>query len=385
MERDPEIQARLILHLTPGLGPKLTAALMHTFGSAVRVLSAKVSDLQAIPRIGLDTAQNLLAHWRSSSVEEEWKRLETTQTRLLLRGAAAYPSPLTTILDPPSLLYCQGEWRPQDEQALAVVGSRQCTAYGRRITTKLVRELAGHGFTIVSGLARGIDGVAHQAALEAGGRTLGVLAGGLGKIYPPEHAELALAVKEHGALLSESAMAVAPLPEMFPKRNRLISGLCWGVLVVEAQAKSGALITAEHALDQGRDVFAVPGPVDSDASQGPLRLIKDGAILVRSIEDILQHYESRLAAQTAAVAELIRDGKPDRPTGAAGTAPVLGPPPEEPRQRAVWESLKDDSLAMDDLIEQTSLPVAEVSQALLHLELQGRVRRLPGNRFERRS
>ena len=385
MTRDLEMQARLMLHLTPGLGPKLTAALLQSFGSADRVLHATADELCAVPRIGKETAAQMVARWRHASIDEEWQRIESSQTQILLRGHISYPLPLLAIPDPPSLLYIQGEWQARDEQALAVVGSRQCTAYGRRVTARLVRELVGNGFTIISGLARGIDGAAHQAALEAGGRTIAVLAGGLGRIYPPEHAELALHIKAKGALLSETPMSVAPLPEMFPKRNRLISGLCWGVLIVEAQAKSGALITAEHALEQGRDVFAIPGPIDSDASAGPLKLLKDGAILVRSIDDIMHHFEERLRTVRSSVSEASAVQTGPQTAATANAMPAWGPPPEEPRQKAIWEAVTQESLLVDDLIERTQLSVAEVSQALLQLELAGRIRRLPGNRYERRS
>src|SRR5205085_6693951 len=188
----------------------------------------------------------------------------------------------------PHLLYIRGTLTAQDAKAIAVVGSRHCSSYGKRMAERLAGGLARAGYTIVSGLARGIDGAAHHAALEAGGRTIAVLAGGLSSIYPPEHAKLAEDIERSGAVLTESSMEQQPLPNTFPVRNRIISGLSRAVVLVEAAQRSGALITATHAADQGRSVLAVPGPVDADASGGTNELIRKGAVLCRGVEDVLE-------------------------------------------------------------------------------------------------
>jgi DNA processing protein len=245
---------------------------------------------------------------------------------------------------------------------VAVVGSRQCTPYGRRQAERLAADLCRAGFTVISGLARGIDAAAHRGALLAGGRTLAVLAGGLARIYPPEHTELALEVQTAGALLSEAPMELEPMAPMFPARNRLISGLARAVVIVEAASRSGALITARHAAEQNREVFAVPGPTDSPASSGCHELIRKGARLVRGVEDILEELGQAHAAP----------------------APAPPPPPDlDERQQRLWDLL-DRPRHIDELTRHLALPVGEVAQLLMQMEMKRLVRRLPGNQYERR-
>jgi DNA processing protein len=363
---DEEARALLALNLVPGLGPRLTRALFASFGSARRALAATAADLEAIPHIGPATAVQMAHAFRSVSVDEEIATMAGHGVWALCAHHELYPTDLNELADPPSFLYAVGSLLPCDRKAVAIVGSRQCTAYGRRVTERLATGLAKAGVTVVSGLARGIDGIAHRAALAAGGRTLAVVAGGLATVYPPEHAELAKEVAAAGAVISEAPMRMRPLPEMFPQRNRLISALSRGVVIVEAATKSGALITAKHALEQGREVLAVPGPVDSETSSGPLQLLKDGAALVRDVDDIL----SALG---------------DLPSPVASSAPPPPPPSLSPVQERVWTVLADSALHMDELIQAAGLSVAEVSNALLLMELSGAVRRLPGNRFERKK
>ncbi len=218
----------------------------------------------------------------------------------------------------------------------------------------------------MSGLARGIDGIAHRAALKAGGRTLAVLAGGLSRIYPPEHAELAGEVAAAGALLTEAPMAQEPLAGMFPARNRIISGLSRGVIIIEAAEKSGALITARHAAEQGRTAFAVPGPIDADSSAGTNALIREGAVLVRGAEDVIEELEGI------------------RAPAAAPPAPAAPPPELDEVQRRLWDFLADGARHLDEMAQRLSLPVPRLSGALMTMEMKKLVRRLPGNRYERR-
>jgi DNA processing protein len=301
---------------------------------------------------------------RTLDVSAEWERMARHGVRLLALGQPGYPPQLTEIDTPPHLLYLRGGLEPQDLKAVAIVGSRQCTAYGRRVAERLAGDLARAGYTVVSGLARGIDAAAHRGALQARGRTLAVLAGGLSRIYPPEHKELAAEVTTQGALLSESAMEMEPMAGLFPARNRLISGLSRGVVLVEAAERSGALITAVHAAEQGRTVFAVPGPIDSPASAGTNALLREGAILVRGAADILEELEG--------VA-----------TPAATPQPAPAPSGLDETQQRIWDALAGGPRHLDDLAEQLRLTVPQITGVLLMLEMKKAVRRLPGNQYER--
>lgn len=360
----PEVRALLTLHLVPGLGPRLTAALLERFGSAEAILRAGPDELSAVPHVGAKLAQDLSRAVREVDLEPELELMERFGAKLLAWGTPEYPPSLVNIPDPTHLLYLRGAWEPRNAKAVALVGSRACTSYGIRTAERLARELAGAGYTVVSGLARGIDGAAHRGALKAGGRTLAVLAGGLSRIYPPEHADLAREVEAAGALFSEATMGMEPLAGMFPARNRLITGLSLGVVVVEAAEKSGALISARHAGGQGRTVFAVPGPVDSAASGGSNRLIREGAILVRGVEDILEELEGV--------------------SGAVALAPIEAPSGLDATQQRIWEFLDQQPRHVDELTRHLGLAVPEVSRQLMLLEMKKVIRRLPGNLYERR-
>lgn len=364
MPISPEVRDLLALHLVPGLGPRLTAALLERFGSAGAVLRAQPYQLAEVPHIGSKLAHDFHEAMRQADVDAELACMEQHGTDLLVEGEPRYPSSLVDIPDPPGLLYLRGSLEDRDARAVAVVGSRTCTAYGRRTAERLGAELARAGYTVVSGLARGIDGSSHRGALQAGGRTLAVLAGGLSRIYPPEHADLARAVEQSGALLSEAAMRMGPLAGMFPARNRIISGLCRAVVIVEAAEKSGALITAEHAGEQGRTVFAVPGPVDGPASAGTNALIRQGAILCRGVEDILEELEGVATGSKRPVA--------------------AGPPPGlDEIQTPIWQFLAEGPRHIDEIVQHLRLTVPQAAAALLGLEMRKAARRLPGNRYER--
>jgi DNA processing protein len=362
-EPSPEVRHLLTLRLVPGLGPRLTAAILKRFGSAGAALAATADQLRQVPHIGDKLAGEVHQAMRRADVAAELACMAEHQVHLLALGAPEYPTALSNIHDPPHLLYVRGTLEPGDANAVGIVGSRHGTAYGRRVAEGLAADLARAGFTIISGLARGVDGVAHRGALQAGGRTLAVLAGGLSKIYPPEHKDLAQEVQRSGALLTESAMSMEPMAGMFPARNRIISGLARAVIIVEAAEKSGALITARHAAEQGRTVFAVPGPIDVSASAGTNALIREGAILCRSADDVREELDGVL-------------GKPAAPR-------AVEPPPDlDDVQRQAWEALAE-TRHLDEITQRLALPVAQISAALLTLEMKKLVRRLPGNRFER--
>lgn len=362
----------LTLSLVPGVGPRLTAALLERFGSVAAALRATIAEVSAIPYITPRLAESIQQAVQRSDATAELERIERHGVRLISLGSPEYPPPLANISDPPYLLYIRGTVNAADANAVALVGSRHCTDYGRRISARLSAGLVRAGVTVISGLARGIDGAAHRAALEAGGRTLAVLAGGLSRIYPPEHADLARDIEASGALLTEAKMDQEPLAGLFPVRNRIISGLSKVIVLVEAAEKSGALITASHAADQGRTVMAVPGSVEAASSGGTNELIRKGAVLCRGVEDILEELHG---VSAMAIAE--KNAAPAAPPAPSGPPPGL-----DDNQRRIWELLTE-ACHLDQLVQRLGLAVPQVSGALMMMEMKKVVRRLPGNRYER--
>lgn len=271
----------------PGIGPRTMTTLLDHFTDLAKVLTADKQSLQMLPGIGPKLAHEISLATKTINVDAVVDLCQQKKINLIDTFNDAYPKPLLEIHSPPSVLYVHGDLKEEDTLAIAIVGTRHATQYGKRIAEKLARGLASAGYTIVSGLARGIDAAAHRGALAAGGRTIAVLGSGLLNIYPAEHAELAFEIRKQGALISEAAPHHPPKSGSFPQRNRIVSGLCLGTIVVEAAQRSGALISARLAMEQGREVFAVPGPVDSRVSQGCHLLIRDGATLVQSVDDVL--------------------------------------------------------------------------------------------------
>ncbi|MBE0596865.1 MAG: DNA-protecting protein DprA [Desulfuromonadales bacterium] len=352
----------LRLQLTPGLGRRRLLRLLEAFGSAEAILAANPDAWRR--RAGLEPALAMqVPNASDPQLEQARGDLERLGAVLVPFTDPAFPPLLRTIPDPPALLYRRGEL-PTGE-ALAVVGSRRASETGRRLTFDLCTELAGREIVVVSGLARGIDTCAHRGALEGGGRSIGVLGCGIDQIYPPENAPLFDRLLESGAIISEYPPGTPPLPGHFPGRNRIISGLCRGVLIVEAAAGSGSLITAEFALEQGREVFAVPGAVSSPVSGGVNQLLKDGAHLVTTAADIL----SVLWPQTRP--RQVRQQEEVFAQTLAGN------------DRHLYLCLEETPLHIDHLVRKSGLTPMEVSVILLHLELQGGVEVLPGQRFTR--
>ena len=285
---DVALVAALRLSLVPGVGPLTRQALIEHFGSAESVLAATGQQLKEVPGVGAKLSA-AIKDADDIDVKTELSLCREHQIDLIAQGDSRYPRMLTEIHDPPAIFYCQGDLQPQDAVAIGIVGSRHATGYGRKIAEQLASGLARAGCTIVSGLARGIDAAAHRGALDAGGRTIAVLASGLLEIYPPEHQELAVEVIASGALITEAPPRSQPLAGMFPQRNRIISGVEPGKSSSSKRPnEAGALITARHAMEQGRDVFAVPGRVDQRTSRGCHRLIRDGARLVETVDDVLE-------------------------------------------------------------------------------------------------
>ena len=364
--RDPNeerLLTALRLHLVDGVGPRTQQELLDHFGTVERVFEATREELLAVNGVGPRLAASIIAARHSREPAQELQRCRERGLRLLVRGTDDYPATLGEIHDPPSILYCRGEYRPQDQLSVAIVGSRRCTMYGRQVAEKLAGGRARAGLTVVSGLARGIDGAAHRGALEAGGRTLAVMGTGLGEIYPPEHADLADEIAKQGALLTENKLLQPPLPGLFPQRNRIISGMVLGVIVVEAARNSGALHTVRHAMEQGREVFAVPGRIDSLASAGCHDILRDGATLVRGVEDVLQALGPLMAPVVTATDQMIL------------TPRELN---LDDQERRVLNLVTIDPIAVDDVLRTAGLDASRVLATLTVLEMRRLVRRIPG-------
>jgi DNA processing protein len=364
---DPSLLAALRLSLVDGVGPRTRQTLLDRFASAEAVFQAPHGELLEVDGVGPKIAAAIVAAAHSQQAEQELARCRELGVDLLSRDDPAYPPALARICDPPGILFCRGKLEPRDELAVAIVGSRRCTVYGRQQAERLAGALARAGITVVSGLARGIDAAAHRGALEAGGRTIAVLGTGLAKIYPPEHAELAEAVARQGAVITEVSLETAALPGLFPQRNRIIAGLSWGVVVVEASRNSGALHTVRHALEQGRDVFAVPGRIDSLASEGCHDIIRDGAVLVRHVDDILQGL-GPLAAPVMA-------GGVD---GSVHTARELL---LDDQERRLLNLVTVDPIHVDLILREAGIEPSRALATLTVLEMRRLVRRLPGSQY----
>jgi DNA processing protein len=360
----------LRLNFVSGVGPRLQTVLLERFGDPGRILAASGRELLDVPGIGPKLSAEITRARTDPAATEELRRCRERGIELLLRGRAGYPAPLDQMPDPPPVLYCRGTYLPQDRLGIALVGSRHGTLYGRQTAERLASALARAGFTIISGLARGIDAAAHRAALAAGGRTIAVCATGLATIYPPEHAGLADEITRQGAVLSESPLDRGPSRGLFPQRNRIISGLSLGVVIVEAGARSGALHTARHAHEQNREVFAVPGRIDNPESLGCHNLIRDGATLVRSVDDILEQL-----------------GPLPQPVVTAESQTVLTPRELtlNDQERAVLDLVTLDPLLVDDVLRQCELEAPRVLSTLTVLEMKRLVRRLPGGMIVRVS
>jgi DNA processing protein len=367
----------LALTLVPGLGPRLTQALLDHFGSAAAARRATAAQLQQVPHIGLKLGPEFAEALRTVDPQAEYDRAIQHGVSFLPLASPDYPERLKELPDAPHLLYVRGQTLPVDGNAVAIVGSRKCTPYGLRTAGRLAADLGRAGITVISGLALGIDAAAHRGAMERGGRTLAVLAGGLSSVYPPDHVGLADEVAARGALLSETPMMMAPQRGMFHARNRLISGLARAVVIIEANDRSGALITARHAAEQGREVFAVPANVDSAHSAGSLRLLRDGVRLIRHADDLLEDL-SGLAAQASAptpTSEFF-------PTPAVQT-PMIPAPALDPAHQRIWDTLAEPKHA-DEITRLLGVSSGELSGLLLTMEMKKLIRRAPGNVYERR-
>jgi DNA processing protein len=358
----------LRLNLVPGIGPRLQMELLEAFGTPGKVLAAPGEQLLQVEGIGPKLSAAISSAKTAEEAERELERCRAANVTLLRPGDGRYPPVLAKICDPPVVLYCRGELEPRDEIAVGIVGSRKCTVYGRQQAERLAAALARAGVTIISGMARGIDAAAHRGALAAGGRTIAVCATGLANVYPPEHKDLAREIVAAGAVVSESPLDRGPTPGIFPQRNRIISGMSLGVIIVEATRRSGALHTARHAMEQGREVFAVPGRIDSLASEGCHDLLRDGVTLVRHPDDVLEELGPLIQPVARSEQETVQS-------------------PREltlsDQEREILNLVTSDPQSIDQILQAAEIESSRVLSTLTVLEMKRHVRRLPGSQIVR--
>ena len=351
------------LALVSGVGPKTLASLLHHFGDANEAAAANLQQLGCVPGIGPKIATSIRDAIKGRSSEKILQKCDEEQIRMMIPGDPEFPRLLYEIPSPPSLLFVRGQFARDDALSIGMVGTRHCTSYGATMADRISKSLARSGLTIVSGLARGIDAICHRAAISVQGRTIAVLGSSLTEIYPPEHVDLSEQVLDHGVLLSETPPFSQPKAGVFPQRNRIISGLSLGVVIVEAAERSGSLITARHAGEQGRDVFAIPGAVTSRMSRGCNQLIRDGAILVQDASEVIEHLGPLVESVQ------LNDG-------------VRVSHPAELQlneiETAVMKHIVDSPIDIDQLISLAGLPVPRVLSTLSVLHMKGLIKRPSG-------
>lgn len=346
-------------NLIRGIGPVRLQALIHHFGDLETAWKAAPADL-AEAGLGPKVIERLVQARQSVDLLKVWEKITEQGIRIVTWLDENYPSRLKEIDQPPPVLYLRGDYLPDDQFAVAIVGTRRVTPYGRQVADELASFLAANGITVISGLARGVDAIAHSAAVRAGGRTLAVLGSGVDRIYPPEHRALAEQICAHGALVSDYAPGTPPDAVNFPPRNRIISGLSMAVVVVEAGETSGALITAEFAAEQGREVFAVPGNIFAPQSKGTNKLIQQGAQPLLSVQDLMQALDlNRLSEQKVARRLL----------------------PADETEARLLNVLSNEPLHVDEIRQRAGMPIEQVSATLVMMELKGLVRQVGGMNY----
>jgi DNA processing protein len=362
-------EALIALNMTDGVGPVRLRTLLEHFGQPEKILTASAAELERIHGIGPDLAHSI-THWEDHvDLTGELERIRQFGCQIVIQTDPHYPELLRQLYDPPIVLYVKGELLSKDKNSIAMVGSRMTTPYGIETARKLAYQLAYIGITIVSGGARGIDTAAHQGALNAKGRTIVVLGTGINLVFPAENAELFERVTTSGALITQFPFNRPGDRQSFPLRNRIVAGMTLGTVVVEANLSSGALITAGMATDNGRQVFAVPGRVDSPRSKGCHDLIKNGAKLCESAEDILSEFEYLFPAT-------------NRPTGLQNGGLPMAIELSE-REKTIYDTIGEDERTIDEIIRNSGLPPSAVNVTLLSLEMKRQIRQLPGKVFRR--
>ncbi len=358
-----ERDAYIALNMMAKIGPVTVRVLVSAYGSAAAIFEVDESDLMSVNGVGRELAATIIRQRDEIDWSGEIERAESMNVNLVTFVDAEYPAALKEIHDPPLALYVKGTLESRDKHSIAIVGTRRPTHYGKDVGENLAFHLGRAGFTIVSGIATGIDTVAHRGALKAETRTLAVLGGALDCFYPASNKKLAREVSERGAVISEFPFGKKPDKTTFPMRNRIVSGLSMGIVVVEAGARSGSLITAHQAMDQGRIVFAVPGRIDTSVATGPHKLIRDGAVLVEGIDSILEEFDclipsSMMKNKLSPKVELTDD------------------------EQNLIKLLENGELGVDTLIRDSGLPAAKTNAVLMGLEIKKQVRMLPGRIVE---
>jgi len=374
LDRSKEQRALIGLSLVPGVGASRLRALLAHLGTPSAIFEASRSTLTQVSDVGPKTAESILTFENQEAVEEEMERAKEIGAELVSPWDDRFPDRLQQIYDPPTFLWMRGTLPQTEEPRITVVGTRRCTDYGRSQAHHLAAELARRGFTVVSGLAYGIDAAAHKGALDAGGRTEAVLGSGVGRVYPQKHTGLARRIEESGAVLSEYRLDAEPDAPNFPERNRILSGLSLGTVVVESYAEGGALITARLALEQNREVFAVPGAVTKPSSHGANRLIQRGhAKLVMDVDDVLEELPDITVAEPEGVDAT--SVSTDRKSTFEGE--LTG------EEKVLYEALSETPVHVDALCDETGLDPSTALVHLLELEFKGLVRQLAGKQFHR--
>ena len=356
-----ELKYWIALSMLSDVGPVVSRKLLSVFGTPESIFKAEIDELLSVEGVGINRAKNIKGFSSWKDVERRINVLEKRGIKAVCFDESSYPELLREIEDAPIIIYMKGDIHPQDRYAVAIVGSRKPTPYGTSVTEKISEDLAAMGFTIVSGMARGIDGISHKSALRAGGRTIAVLGSGLDRPYPPENKGLMDKIVSSGCVISEFPPGTPPDKENFPRRNRLISGLSLGVLVIEATADSGSLITAGYALEQNREVFAVPGNITSPTSEGTNNLIKKGAMLTRKADDIVEE----LAPVLKGFIKSKEKAKMEVTDEEMNLCNILTGEPKH----------------IDVISRESRLPSSKILGVLLGLELKGIVRQTTGKRF----
>jgi DNA processing protein len=372
-----DIEKWLKLIRADGVGPTTFGKLIEHFGSVDRVLGASVSELTKVDGVGFKTAEQIAATRDKFDTVAELELAEKLGVWIIHLNDKRYPPALKQIYDPPPVLYIKGSLNRQDTLCISIVGSRQCSLYGQEQSSRLAHLLASAGFTICSGMARGIDTAAHQGALSAKGRTIAVQGCGLANIFPPENKKLFELIAESGACISELPLQYQPLSENFPPRNRIIAGLSLGTIVIEAGLRSGALITATAAIDNNREVMAVPGKIDSPLSKGCHQLIKQGAKLIETVEDIMetlgyigQQLQNHVTTEAAKASEKKQKSLFD-----------VSQLNLSESEKKLYDYLSKEPAHIDQIIAETNLPPGSINAGLISLRLKGLIKQLPGNLF----
>ena len=368
------------LNMTPGVGPRAATKLLESFGSAANVFHARRTQLESL-RIRPETIESILKREFHEKAEGELNNVKALGGDVLILDDGSYPALLREIADPPITLYVRGNWQACfDQPCVAVIGSRMCSTYGENASEMLARDLASRGICIISGLARGIDTAAHRGAIRGGGRTIAVLGTGIDGFYPKENRRLVDEIIEAGgAIVSQFPLGTPPLKDNFPYRNRIISGLTLGVVLIEATERSGSLITARLAMEQNREVMAVPGNITSRNSVGTNYLIKSGAKLIQQWQDVVAELPSEISAAILPPTIEKANGKYE------STKLEVAPADLSEIERKIWTLLSpDDSAHIDGLLEQSGLSFGDLNSALVGLDLKDLIRVLPGKNYARR-